>query len=108
MTDTLGLFAPQGRIDNTSSAAREREVTALLESGKTSLLIDLSEVSYLSSAGLRVLLIAAKGCKSKGGRAVLAGASGPVLDVIRMSGFDRLMSIAADRDAGWAALTQAS
>ena len=104
MSILVGLYAPTGRIDNSSASACEREVAALLESGKTSLVLDLSQVSYLSSAGLRVLLIAAKGCKAKGGSAMVAGPQGPVLEVLKMSGFDRLLGVASDRESAFAAL----
>lgn len=104
MNPAIGLFAPSGRVDNSSAGACEREVAGLLESGKASLVIDLSQVDYLSSAGLRVLLVAAKGCKARGGSAILVGPQGPVLEVLKMSGFDRLLNIAHDREAAVAAL----
>ena len=94
------VYAPTHRIDASNAAAAEKDVLHLFEQGASSLLIDLSGVSYLSSAGLRVLLIAAKTAKLRGGKTALAAVQPAVKDIIVMSGFDKLMPICADRAAG--------
>lgn len=104
MTQSPGIFAPTGRIDSSNAGAAERELAALMAQSGPSVVLDLTLVDYLSSAGLRVLLIAAKTASSKGGKAVIAGAKPMVAEVLRMSGFDKLMPVAADRDAALALL----
>lgn len=99
MKPTTGVYAPYGRLDGATASAAEQEVKALLEAGKTSLVIDLAQIDYVSSAGLRVLLVAAKGCRAQGGQAVLAAVAPGVLEVLRMSGFDKLLKVLPDRDA---------
>lgn len=99
MKPTTGLYAPIGRLDGASAPAAEQEVKALIDAGKTSVVIDLAQVDYVSSAGLRVLLLAAKGCRAQGGQAVLAGVAPAVLEVLRMSGFDKLLQVLPDRDS---------
>ena len=105
---SIAIFALQGRLDSVSAPARERELQELLNTGVARLVIDLVDLSYLSSAGLRVLLVAAKGCRSAGGQAVLVGPQAGVSQVLQMSGFDRLLKVYPDRDSALAGLNSTS
>jgi len=100
MNDNPHIFTPQGRIDASNAATAEREVLAQLEISGFKLVIDLSAVEYLSSAGLRVLLVAAKTAKQKGGQTVLAAARPAVAEVFKMSGFDKIMKMTASTEEG--------
>jgi anti-anti-sigma factor len=84
-----------GRLDAGTAAAHEKSVQELLVGEVDSIAIDLSELDFLSSAGLRVLLVAAKAAKTKGGRVVLISPKPAVLDVLKASGFDKLIQIQA-------------
>jgi len=55
------------------------------------LLVDLSKVNYMSSAGLRVLMIAAKGCRKQEGKVVLAGLQPSVREVFKIGRFDMVL-----------------
>ena len=55
--------------------------------------IDLSELDYVSSAGLRVLLVAAKAAKAKGGKVTLLAPKPATLEVLKISGFDKIFDI---------------
>ncbi|MGD2039294.1 MAG: STAS domain-containing protein [Anaerolineae bacterium] len=72
-------------------AATSPEVSAFLdaelEAGHVKLVMDLSGVSYLSSAGLRVILSTLRGARSAGGDLRLAGAEGNIRRVLDVSGF---------------------
>ncbi len=105
---TPAVFVLQGRLDSASAPMRERELQELLGAGHASLVIDLTDLSYLSSAGLRVLLVAAKGCRASGGQAVLVGPQESVTQVLQMSGFDRLLKVFSDRDSALASFSTAS
>lgn len=107
MTDNSGstrIFQLQGRLDSAAAPARERELQTLVDCGAVNLVIDLTEVSFLSSAGLRVLLMGAKACRAAGGQAVLVGPQESALQVLQMSGFDRLLKVFADRESALASL----
>ena len=82
-----------GRLDGFTSAAHEAELKALLAGDASSVTIDLSQLEYVSSAGLRVLLMKAKMAKAKGGAVVLASPTSVVLDVLKISGFDKIFDI---------------
>jgi anti-anti-sigma factor len=75
-----------GRLDGLSSPDLEQQVTALVASGVRTLTFDLSSLDYVSSAGLRVFIIAAKKLKASGGAAQFASLTPAVRDVFHISG----------------------
>jgi anti-anti-sigma factor len=93
-TPSTAVFSPRGRIDGTNAAAAESDLRALLSESGPNLVFDLGGIDYLSSAGLRVVLVAAKTCRAAGGKTVLAGARPAVQEILRMSGFDRIVESA--------------
>jgi anti-anti-sigma factor len=96
MNSTPAVYSPKGRIDGTNAGGAEGDIKALIEAGNISLVLDLSDVDYMSSAGLRVVLIAAKSTRAAGGKTVIAGARPAILEILKMSGFDRVIEIMPD------------
>ncbi len=92
MTESA-LYTITGRLDGVTAATHEAALRDLLTPGVAALTIDLSALEYVSSAGLRVLLIAAKNIKATGGTVTLASPASNVLEVLRMSGFDKIFAI---------------
>jgi len=90
---TSADYKPIGRLDAGTAAAHERSIQELLVGEVNSVAINLSEVDFLSSAGLRMLLVAAKAAQKKGGKVVLISPSPPVLEVLEASGFDKVIQI---------------
>lgn len=91
---TSTTFALNGRLDGTTSTTTEKDLLALLSGDINTIDIDISNLDYVSSAGLRVLLVAAKAAKAKGGKIVLHGPKPTILEVFKISGFDRIIAIA--------------
>ena len=87
------LFKPVGRLDGITAAATEKDILALLVEGGSLVNIDLSELEYVSSAGLRVLLVCAKAAKAKGGKLVLLSPKPAILEVLTISGFDKILEV---------------
>jgi anti-anti-sigma factor len=92
---TTQTYKPVGRLDGSNAAAHEKELRELLVDDVHSVNIDLSELDYVSSAGLRVLLMTAKAAKAKGGKVVLLAPKPAILEVIKISGFDRILEVQA-------------
>lgn len=90
---TTADYKPKGRLDGSTAAAHEKSVQELLVGEVNSIAINLSELEFLSSAGLRVLIVAAKAAKAKGGKVVLISPKPAILDVLTASGFDKLVQI---------------
>ena len=99
MSTAPAIFSPVGRIDGTNASAAEVELKAVLESAGPNLIMDLSGVDYLSSAGLRVVLVAAKSTRASGGKLVLAGPRPAISEILAMSGFNRIIETAPDVEA---------
>ena len=78
-----------GRLDTATAAVTETKLLALLEKG--GVIADLAEVRYVSSAGLRVLLKAAKQAKATGTSFAVVGLQPPVREVFEISGFDKII-----------------
>ena len=73
--DGVLAIAPQGRLDSNSAPELEELLLGRIESGNTKMIVDFSAIHYVSSAGLRVLLMAAKRTRAANGSFALAGAT---------------------------------
>ena len=84
-------IAVSGRLDTTTAPQLESEVKSSLD-GITTLVLDLSDLEYISSAGLRVLLSAQKTMNEKGSMTV-KGASEIIMEIFEVTGFVDLLNI---------------
>jgi len=84
------VVAVSGRVD--TNTAPELSAALQLDSVKD-LLIDLSSVPYMSSAGLRCLLVAQKSMSATGGVMRLADVSPTVMEVLDLTGFSSIFTI---------------
>ncbi len=91
--------AARGRIDALSASELQGVFQQLILEGSRLLLAELSGVHYISSAGLRVFMVTQKGLKKVGGEMLLSGLTPQVLDVFKMSGFEKLFRIVPGPDA---------
>jgi anti-anti-sigma factor len=87
------VIAPVGRLDSVSSGELERRVVERIDGGARRLVVDLAGVEYISSAGLRVLLMAAKKLKDPPAALVLCGLGPAVRGVLELAGFLPLFAI---------------
>jgi anti-sigma B factor antagonist/stage II sporulation protein AA (anti-sigma F factor antagonist) len=89
-----------GRLDAASAPILERKVNTLMDEERWNLLLDFSQVDYLSSAGMRLLLSATKKVKAKNGSFILFQLNDEVAEIIKMAGFDKILSICqTEKDA---------
>lgn len=87
----------QGRIDSQTSNELQSQIIDNA-SGLKKVIIDLSGVSFLSSAGLRVLLMLYRQLKANDGKVVLVGLSDDLLDVMSITGFVNFFEITSSID----------
>lgn len=99
------IVRPVGRIDTNTSEELERWVAARLDGGVRKLVVDMTTVDYISSAGLRVLLMTLKRLKGSGGQLVLAGLNTSVRQIFDLAGFSTMFAIEPDADRAVARLT---
>ncbi|MEN6621586.1 MAG: STAS domain-containing protein [Smithella sp.] len=91
-------IAMKGRIDALSAPEIQKIFHKLILDGGRVLLADMSDVHYISSAGLRIFIITQKELKKVGGELLFSGLAPQVLDVFKMSGFNKLFRIIASPD----------
>ena len=97
------VISLDGRLDTATSADFDFALESHAEK-PSKLLVDLTGIQYVSSAGLRVFLMLAKKLQKSGGRLVLCNMSSSVREVFDIAGFSKILQIEDDRDAGLAAL----
>lgn len=76
-----------GRLDAASSPAVQDALNEQIDAGHTKIVLDFSKMDYISSSGLRVLLMAVKALKAKDGRMLIYGANEHVQEVFNLAGF---------------------
>lgn len=93
---TIGRLT--GRMDTLTTKTFDQWFSNQVEQGRTHLVLDMNELMYISSSGLRSLLAAAKQIKAAGGTLVLCGLTGVVRQVFQLSGFYTIFEIVDDID----------
>jgi anti-anti-sigma factor len=98
------VLALHGRIDAPSAEAVKHKLLAAVGSLAVRLVVDLTDVDYISSIGLRGLLEARRKAADLQGKFLLCGMADHVREVFDLSGLSRVVSIYPSRDAALAAL----
>jgi anti-anti-sigma factor len=93
------LVSVKGRIDAVTAPDFEKGLSDLIESGEKTVLVNLGELEYISSAGLRSILATAKRLKAENGKMVFTGLKGPVEEVFKISGFYSIFTIFESEEA---------
>ena len=94
------IIGLKGRLDANTSPSLEDRLVGLIDGGQTRFLVEFTEVDYISSAGLRVLLMVAKRLKNVNGRIVLASLNDHIKEVFDIAGFSSVLTIyASEKDA---------
>ena len=100
------VIAPAGRIDSTTSDRLEQLLVARISSGERRFVVDFSAVEYISSAGLRVMLMLAKRLKDARGEVAICALPEPVRQVFSLAGFLPLFAVDATCEAAVARLAR--
>ena len=88
-----------GRMDIIGTQQIDMKFTALTSTRKAQILVDLSNVTFIASIGIRTLITTAKAQKARGGTMVLFKPSDQVEQVLRATGIDSIIPIAHDIEA---------
>jgi len=89
----ITVLLPVGRIDTMAAAELDQALQSAMSAGKHNMVVDMSGVEYISSAGLRALAAVQVRSRAEGGDMKLAGLNARVTRVFNIIGFDLLMSI---------------
>ncbi len=87
------IVSLRGRLEASAAKDVEQRLLTLIDEGERCLVLDFSELSYISSMGLRVLILLAKELQRTKGSLVLAALSNHVYEIFKIAGFTSIFSI---------------
>lgn len=94
-----------GRMDIEGVGQIETKFAGMTASPRMAVIVDMSDVPYMSSIGIRALLMNAKSVAKRGGKFVLLNPQANVKNVLVTSGIDQIITIHSDLDAATASVT---
>ncbi len=97
----------KGRVDSSTAEKLRDHLTEVIRAGSARLVIDLKDVTYISSAGFRTLLITARSVENAKGKLALCGVGGEVKRLFDIASFTELFTILPNRDDAVAAAASA-
>lgn len=103
--EEISVVEVSGDIDSKTAPEFERNAKIATEKSQR-IAIDLTAVEFMSSAGLRVLLMVYRNIKSQNGKVVLVGVSEDIQDVMSTTGFINFFTIVEKQDEAIAILKQ--
>ena len=89
----VGLVVARGRLDHNSVPQLESTLRECLAAGEIHLVVDLSQVTYVNSGGLRALVTAWRAARKGGGDLALAGLTTRLREIFQIVGFDRIFAV---------------
>ena len=83
----------EGRLDTPAAVKAQREITPLLENADKTIILDCTNLEYISSSGLRLFLTIRKEAGAKGGNVIIENINEEIRKVFMMTGFFNLFDI---------------
>ena len=90
------LVKVEGRIDSNTASQMGEKLDQILNQGRSKIVLDMEKVDFISSAGLRVLIITQKACKKGRGELVLTAVPPNIYGALDLAGFIPLFKILDD------------
>lgn len=92
------FVAVEGRVDGTNASEFQDALQGVIEEGDKLVVLDLGALSYVSSAGLRVVLLVAKELQRQSAKLAVCALSDTVKEVFTISGFDKIIPVHGTRE----------
>ena len=87
------IVSAKGRIDGANATEVQGVLSSAIEPGVKLMLLDLGGLTYISSAGLRVIMLTARTLDRSGAKFAVGSPAGPIREVFQISGFDQIIPI---------------
>lgn len=91
--DSFVILNLKGRLDTTNYGELEKKILELLEKKENNIIIDCEKLDYISSSGLRILLMGLKKFKANKGKFVLCNLQENIKEIFEISGFSSIFDI---------------
>jgi anti-sigma B factor antagonist len=102
LSERGAVIAAKGRVNAVTAPALKTRIRELVEEGRTEIVYDLTEVSFLDSSGLSALVSGLKATRERGGFLKLAGMTAQVATIFRLTMLDRVFEVFPSVDAALA------
>ncbi len=92
-TEDALIVSAEGRVDGANARKFQKAVENVITDGDQAVILDMENLSYISSAGLRSILLIAKGLQKRSSKFAVCALQDPIREVFRIVGFDKIVSI---------------
>jgi len=87
VTEGVTILEPFGRLDSTTARELIDRLLALLQAGRSAIVVDLKSIAYITSAGFHALLVANQAAAERQGKLALCGVNGDVMRLFEIGAF---------------------
>lgn len=105
LTDNVWKIQVHGRLDQSQTPHLNDTLVELIEAEKYRLVVDLTDVNYINSGGLRCLVSAWRKARANDGNVILLGLNDRLYEIFTMIGFDRVFQIVPNQQEALTLLT---
>ena len=91
------IASPQGRLDGSNAQEFQGSLTEAISADDRAVVLDLADLSYISSAGLRVILMTTKTLQRQNTGLAVCSLAEPIREVFEISGFDKIIPVLASQ-----------
>lgn len=102
--EKAAIVCPAGRVDGSNVEVLESAIQEQLAAGEKKIVFDFEHLVYISSAGLRTLLVAARRLQTEGGAALFCGLAEHIAHIFEISGFNSILTVYESRDEALSSL----
>lgn len=106
--DGIGVVAVDGRIDTATARSVEQAINGLFDAGVHRVVMDFSGVSYIASAGIRILILAQRRAQQFGGGVQVAALAPNVQEILAIAGLEQIFKFHKTADEARASFRPAS
>ena len=96
-SDGILVAMAEGRVDGANAQEFQGELTDAIEPSDRAVILDLGGITYISSAGLRVILLTARALRRQNAELAVCSLSDSIREVFEISGFDKIIPVQDSR-----------
>lgn len=100
--NAVSIFAIEGRLDAQGIKDLEAAVQHALSEGSKSLLFDFSQLDYINSSGLRILVMAYQQLTTQQGTIAICGTRDYIQEIFDISGYNKIFAMFPDKEQAMA------
>ena len=100
------VLAANGLVDSSNATECQDEINGAIDGNDPSVLLDLGGLSYISSAGLRVILLVAKTLNAQDTKFAVCSPSEPIREIFEISGFSQIIPMHSTQSEAIASLSE--